>query len=180
MNRRALRKAIDSRSASFERSISCISPIRPRVIYPLRFEPGASITFTFGHTDPIPLRGRFGISFTAVESIRVERRAATSNHVEASISRYSYRISVGDGGSKEAFAFHWDEPADGGGVSHPHLHLGDWFQSHPERTVVQDVHKLHIPTGAVSLAMVIRFLIEELDVEPIRSTWDDILANVLD
>ena len=40
--------------------------------------------------------------------------------------------------------------------------------------------KLHIPSSYIRFPSVIRFLIEEFGVEPLRSNWDEILANVLD
>src|SRR6478609_3854769 len=179
MSRRAIRNAIQSRWSSFESSLSCVSLIRPHIIYPIRLEPGANITIALGHPDPDLLRPRSHVSFTAIESIRVERRESNSSHYISSIHRYSYRISFEDG-IGEALAFHWEETTDDGGVTYPHLHLGRWFHPRSSLTEIQDIHKLHIPTSAVSLAMIIRFLIEELGVEPLRTKWDEILANVLD
>ncbi len=38
--------------------------------------------------------------------------------------------------------------------------------------------KLHIPTGPVSLAAIVRFAIEELGVTPIPRDWNERLGNV--
>jgi hypothetical protein len=37
--------------------------------------------------------------------------------------------------------------------------------------------KLHIPTGRVSFEEVVRFLVEELRVVPIRADWREIVAD---
>lgn len=39
------------------------------------------------------------------------------------------------------------------------------------------VEKLHFPTGPVSLAAIVRFLIEEVGVEPNRADWDRVLSD---
>jgi hypothetical protein len=39
------------------------------------------------------------------------------------------------------------------------------------------LHKLHLPTGRVSLEAVVRFLIDDLDVVPRRADWRAILAR---
>jgi hypothetical protein len=37
------------------------------------------------------------------------------------------------------------------------------------------LHKLHLPTGRVSIEAVVRFLIEDLDVVPRRRDWSAVL-----
>jgi hypothetical protein len=37
------------------------------------------------------------------------------------------------------------------------------------------LHKLHLPTGRVSIEAVIRFLIEDLEVAPLRDDWRAVL-----
>jgi len=183
MSRRAIRNAIESRSATFGRSLSCVSPIQPQIVYPIRLEPGVTIALAFGHPVALPLRrSSRPIFLTAFESIQIERHDPKSSHVVASIARYAYRISFGSDRSDEVFSFHRDGPGEmtQGGVSYPHLHLGRLLHLQGPQAAPFDIHRLHVPTSAVSLTTVIRFLIEELGVEPIRSNWDEILANVLD
>jgi hypothetical protein len=42
---------------------------------------------------------------------------------------------------------------------------------------LKDFHKRHIPTGHVTLPMVVRLLIEELGVAPLNSGWERILTE---
>jgi len=67
-------------------------------------------------------------------------------------------------------AWHWhpstrqgDDQAPG-----PHIHA---YGAHETLTL----HKLHLPTGRVSIEAVVRFLIEDLDVVPLRDDWRAIL-----
>jgi hypothetical protein len=64
-------------------------------------------------------------------------------------------------------AFHW-HPHESGRVTWPHLHA---YGAH----ALVELHKLHPPTGAVSLSAVVRFVIEDLDVLPSRPNWQAIL-----
>lgn len=81
----------------------------------------------------------------------------------------AYRINVGDG----AFSYHW-HPIGPSRVSTPHLHVKASRQMAPGAAAVE---KLHFPTGPVSLAAIVRFLIEEVGVEPNRPDWERILTD---
>ena len=56
----------------------------------------------------------------------------------------------------------------------PHLHLGSSLDGND----AIDVSDLHLPTGVVSLASIVRFLIEEIGDEPNRADWDTILRQI--
>jgi hypothetical protein len=69
-------------------------------------------------------------------------------------------------------AWHW-HPMSGrvGDEAHwPHLHA---YGARETLTL----HKLHLPTGRVSLEAVVRFLIEDLDVVPRRADWSAVLTR---
>jgi hypothetical protein len=67
----------------------------------------------------------------------------------------------------ELFGWHW-HPASESWCQWPHLHAPD-----------EDGD--HVPTGRVAFEQVIRWLIEELNVSPLRHDWADVLdANELD
>jgi len=63
-------------------------------------------------------------------------------------------------------AFHRHPGAGRIGWPHAHAHGAHELAS---------LHKLHIPTGRLSLEAVVRFLIEDLDVVPRRTNWREIL-----
>lgn len=55
----------------------------------------------------------------------------------------------------------------------PHLHAYGAKES-------VELHKLHPPTGTVTVGSVVRFLIEDLDVQPLRPNWQAILDRLAD
>jgi hypothetical protein len=86
----------------------------------------------------------------------------------ASTVEYVYELS--DESDNLIAAWHWHpgtmRPADA--VQWPHMHAQG---SHARPTL----HRLHLPTGRVSLEAVVRFLIIDLDVIPRREYWSAIL-----
>jgi hypothetical protein len=80
---------------------------------------------------------------------------------------YDYTLQARSG--EEIIAFHW-HPEARGRYSAPHLHAGTNFFS----------KKRHVPTGRITLEEVLRFGIEELDVQvrpDHKATWDATLAE---
>jgi hypothetical protein len=79
----------------------------------------------------------------------------------------AYRYQVRDDEEREIIAYHWHP---GLGVDYPHVQ----FKS---LSAPVDLRKSHIPTGRISFEAVVRFLVDELEVEPIR---DDDWRTMLD
>lgn len=95
------------------------------------------------------------------------------------VSSYLYRIL--DLNEREILAFHW-HPEGMSSVIRPHLHLTSQARPitnddparpgrEPEQIALAD---MHIPTGPVPFEDVVRLLIEEFSVIPLRPDWDDI------
>jgi hypothetical protein len=89
---------------------------------------------------------------------------------------YSYRIVTSD--DVEVLAYHW-HPRGLSPVVHPHLHLsrGSVDVLAGDSSRVDVLIGLHLPTGQVDLASVVRFLIVEAGVTARREDWADILAG---
>jgi hypothetical protein len=83
------------------------------------------------------------------------------------VEQYKYQIT--DENAHELFAFHWDPTLN---VSFPHMHLGFAMRGH---TLPID-NKAHIPTGRVSLADVVTFVISELHGMPLHDDWEQRIA----
>lgn len=71
-----------------------------------------------------------------------------------------YWYTVSDESLKEIVSWHW-HPAN---YPSPHVHVEGGYYG-------------HIPTGRVTFESVIRFMLEELEVIPARSSWRRILAE---
>jgi hypothetical protein len=116
------------------------------------------------------------VLFTFVQSyrVRVGNDALAGHRVE--IVGYVCRLLDAEGA--EIIAYHWHSE----GISHvrdPHLHLSS--QLEPIRLGRGDdtapLGAMHIPTGFVPLADVVRLLIDEFGIEPRRDDWPTILAE---
>lgn len=84
---------------------------------------------------------------------------------------YQYRLL--DHNERELLVYHWQPGAEFLGPDHPHLHVSaalDAQTSAVDRQAI-DLDKLHLPTGRVSLASVVRMLITEFRVAPQRPDW---------
>lgn len=101
---------------------------------------------------------------------------------EVRTASYLYRIL--DLNEREIIAYHW-HPEGVSPVVRPHLHLTSRIQPvsiddparpdlEPERIALAE---MHISTGPVPFEDVVRLLIEEFRVIPLRSDWEEILSR---
>jgi hypothetical protein len=102
---------------------------------------------------------------TVTESYSVMQAAGRQRLWEARTVGWIY--DVADSRDELIAAFHW-HPEHSSRVARPHVHV------HGDHDTV-DLHKLHLPTGRVSIESVIRFAIEDLGVAPRRSDWESVL-----
>ena len=75
--------------------------------------------------------------------------------------------SVDHADARELFAYHW-HPTGHSHVTRPHLHISG-------RTEPAELGNAHFPTGPVTLADVVRLLIQDFDVRPRRADWSRVL-----
>ena len=100
-------------------------------------------------------------SFIAVDSEQ-------SSSWRVVVRSFSYEIHDSDG--REVLLYHW-HPRGNSPVVTPHLHLEQGAQV--GRSEIRDAH---LPTGNISLNEILRVLIDEMRVRPLRSDWESILA----
>jgi hypothetical protein len=89
-----------------------------------------------------------------------------------SVSTTEYIYEVADERDDPIATFHWHPVVaqEGDEIRWPHVHA---YGAREALTL----HKLHLPTGRVSIEAVVRFLIEDLDIIPRRPDWDRILER---
>jgi hypothetical protein len=85
------------------------------------------------------------------------------------VSTAGWIYDLADADDTPIVAFHW-HPQGSGRVTYPHIHA---YSVHE----LEELHKLHPPTGRISIESVVRFLIEDLDVVPRRADWRAILER---
>ena len=80
-----------------------------------------------------------------------------------------YVVQVMDADERELLTYHW-HPFGPSWAGFPHLYLGDPIAA-------ADFAKAHLPTGFIPLAAIVRLLIVDLGVAPIRPDWQAVLAT---
>ncbi len=118
---------------------------------------------------PARLRGtsRFGLQLQ--QTYRIVEPATRGNLWTVRVTGYAYAVL--DSEQREVLAYHW-HPKGNSPVAIPHLHLEQGALV--ERPEVRDAH---LPTGSISVAIFLRFLIDDLSVEPVRPDWESILHD---
>lgn len=91
-----------------------------------------------------------------------------------------YEYTVFDSRRRELFVFHW-HPVSVSEAWWPHVHVGsvavDAAAEGMEGGFYERFSRLHIPTGMLAIEQVVRFLITELQVTPLRADWEAVLQE---
>jgi len=87
---------------------------------------------------------------------------------KTTIVQYQYSFRSPDG-QNEILGFHWHPRT--GRFTHPHVHVGSAALSDGSLLT----RKMHIPTGRIAVEQVLRFAIEDFEVEPLDEDWDEVL-----
>ena len=123
--------------------------------------------------EPVALAGAHKLMFNVQPYFRVRR--AESQGFPYHVEIVGYHYIVHDSDHREILAYHW-HPGPRGFLQTPHLHLGIGARVGFDPLV----SKPHLPTGYVNLGEIIRFLIQDLSVQPIRSDWEAVLLGILE
>ena len=132
--------------------------------------------FNNGNLAPINA-GRLGtLSISAGFQFRIVHASDVDDQFRCKTVEYWY--SFQDESEQELLTFHWTPEAQLPLRSYPHVHIGNTVAKGssflPER-----FHKLHIPTTPLSAAAIVRFAIEELDVQARPGMARDAVLEVL-
>ena len=162
---RASYEAVANYITSLQKLVSCVTlSVINAELHQLALAPHS---FTINDGEPVLLSGPSRLQlalrqyFVAVDSIQ-------SSAWQIQVSSYFYELLDSDG--REVLAYHW-HPRGNSPVATPHLHLEQGAQV--GRTVVRDAH---LPTGDVSLEAILRVLIVEMGVRPLRPDLESILS----
>lgn len=91
-----------------------------------------------------------------------------------------YAFQLLDHHHEELLVYHWQPGPDFEGPDHPHLHVSAALNAQVDAVSRREfgLDKLHLPTGQVPLAAIVRMLITEFGIAPLRHDWQDILDRV--
>ncbi|MCA9876259.1 MAG: hypothetical protein KC442_00695 [Thermomicrobiales bacterium] len=89
----------------------------------------------------------------------------------------TYEFRLLDHLERELLVYHWQPGPELRGPDHPHLHVSAALraQTNAVTTQVYDLDRRHLPTGYVSLAMMVRMVIQEFGVAPLRQDWQQVV-----
>lgn len=165
---RAVRRFVDDRQAA----LSCVTPERLSFAQYHQSDRLHSVWLA-DDAAPVPLRGAFRLGLAVALGYHVVRDAGVAGGWTLSTARYIYEIVDAQGDS--LFEFHW-HPDGSSRVGTPHLHIRPTLKvGEGSLDLYRAVTKSHIPTGHLSLEQVIRFLLPEVEVEPLRKNWEAVL-----
>lgn len=118
-----------------------------------------------------------GSSLSVFVSIELNPRSRSLSDQRVTIR--GYLVAVLDRNGREVLAWHWQPGLEFAGPDHPHLHVSAavGFPNALGESAKVDLDKLHLPTGPVSLADVVRMLVEEFGVQPLMADWRERLAG---
>jgi hypothetical protein len=131
-------------------------------------------TLTWAGFEPVPVRGPNDVIVTLDLALQYEilhiPRDRDRGPFKVSTRGYMHSVQTIDGA--EVIAFHW-HPAGNSHVRDTHVHVGS-NQLIPDGVLTK---KHHIPAPRMSVEGVLRFCIDQLQVEPLRDDWSPVLAD---
>jgi hypothetical protein len=118
--------------------------------------------------------GSSGFRFDMQHRFSIELIDTTSNDPwQVETRMYEYRFLDRD--ERELLVYHWQPGPEYAGPDAPHLHVSGSLEAQVDARTRREVEldKLHIVTGIVSLQAVVRMLITEFQVRPLRADWQE-------
>jgi hypothetical protein len=147
-----------------QRALSCVTPA---VLVYRRARPG-SVQALGVSEEPVRLRCFGGSAPSLYLEQQYDLVEAPGERGPWKVSTLAYRYRIDSAAGDELALWHW-HPKNLQGrphrYPHPHLHAQ-----------VGALAGLHLPTGRVSVESILRLLLKEFDVRPLRDDW----ASVLD
>lgn len=127
-------------------------------------------------------RGKPGLLFRLRHDYIVIANESGRDRYQTMTPSYDYQIL--DLHERELLSYHW-HPGGVSPVTHPHFHVTSRVRpfdvddpTHPTRQPHSiSFADMHIPTGPVLIENVVRLLIEEFGVVPLRPDWDEVLRE---
>jgi hypothetical protein len=151
---------------SLQRAISCVTRA---VVHSDRADASSPElqTLTIANGDAVALSGLGELSLALAVYFHMERDRTQGLWMVVVVG---YLFSVEDRSGRFVIAYHWHTTGRSR-VAFPHFHLG------PAAQVGQPhLEGAHFPTGHITANDVVRLLIMDLGVEPLRRDWERVLA----
>jgi hypothetical protein len=172
VERRRIREVLERYRSAAQRAVACVSTGTINIQQPSGSRPD-EFMLALNNREPAAITRDLLLQVYFVVDVAVGRGRGDRDF-SSSIVGYSYTVLHQP--NIEVVAYHW-HPESAEGSADPHVHFGP-ASSRPDSAVRPgDLHKVHFPTGFVSLEKFAWLLIDEFNVEPRRSDWRDILSQ---
>ena len=178
-------EAVENYKAPLQRALSCITDGELTI---QRGAGGGYVPSEDPHVivlnegSPVILKGAAELGFRAIQQYRIVQDGDLDRRSwKTVVVGYVYAIDAIDEITRErgeVVAYHW-HPLTQTEVLWPHVHIGQGAVGNAARIGERYIHKIHFPTGQVSLEEVIRLLIREFQVPVRREDWEQVLAETL-
>lgn len=185
------REDVNAFLVRFKQTLSCVADsfVLPSGFHPAPILHSVTLVPPRGRAgDPVPLlgrRGRRGVWLSVGHEYRIVPREDEEdplNRYNVSTAGYAYVILDEQG--NEILAYHWHpqdllQPGRRSKVRSPHLHLSNTVQPIPLGRDYAPVAlaDMHVRTGRMLLEDVVELLIEEFEVRPLASEWQEIIEE---
>lgn len=172
-------EAFKNYARPIEAALNCIT--EAKLGHRFRNEVDQLQVLTFDHVRPVPLgRGQVlrRLHLEVTQHYRIVKVDESSDprgpfHVRTA----GYYYSISDHRGSEILVYHWHPEAIRGARDEPHLHIKVKVSSRNDPSLDDLFSDLHLPTERITIETVVRLLIEQFKVQPIKADWEDILSE---
>jgi hypothetical protein len=123
---------------------------------------------TLSHSPAILGRDR-RLALKLIQQYRIIEHGGPRGPWRVAIAAYYYTVEDAREPGHEIFAYHW-HPHERTAIHYPHFHL---YQGAGD--ISDTVRKAHFPTGRMAVEDVLRLLITQFEVIPLRDDWQSVL-----
>lgn len=148
-------------------ALSCVSP----EVFTVRggYYPSATPhALTLGNSPALLGRDR-RFALKVVQHYRIIEHEGARGPWKVRTVAYYYTVEKAGGPGQEMFGYHW-HPNERTAITFPHFHL---YQA--AGAMRDDVRKAHFPTGRIAFEDMLRLVITQFGVIPLRDNWETIL-----
>ena len=135
------------------------------------------VEFTSPFSLRSPVGGPSGLFFDIAYVFFVEGVEQGRSRSRSRVATRMYEYRLLDHSHRELLVYHWQPGPDFAGPDHPHLHVSAALDAQVDAVTRREIvlDKLHVATGRVSFAAIVRMLITEFRVAPQRHDWRETL-----
>ena len=119
------------------------------------------VTLNGGSNTPLRRTGRGQLLLEVALRVRIDALTFGTRRYQCTLNGYWYTLAEDQG--QEVVTYHWTPEARGLERPFPHVHIGRAI-SGKTTDHWEDTHKLHLPSGIVSVQHFVRFAIQDLGV----------------